>query len=163
MILDYSMAQRRKVVSFFDSAIDRERSRLAEYLQDGHPAGWLEYLVLLEGRQPVLWELRPLDVDEVTAATAAHRWQSADGRSYENTELIHAEAFRRAVTGWTGLRLRRDGQLEEMVPSFEDAGPGQRILTAACVRELSRLARPIVQELGKCAMKSAVLEEKAKN
>jgi hypothetical protein len=162
MILDSSMLDRRWVVSVDDPAIDKSASNLPGYFQEGYPANWSDYIVPLPGCSPVLWQMRPLDSDERTACRAGNEGYRPDGTYWKNIRQMNFEAFCRALTGWQGLRERKEGRIFEVTPVFITKDD-RDILKAELVKRLSVWIDPVIQELGALALRSTVLGEVEKN
>jgi hypothetical protein len=162
MILDFSSADRRWIVSVFDPALDSEKSEVVAYIQAGHPANWQEYLACRPGIEPVLWQVRPLDHDARCACRSGHEGYRSDGTLWRDVESQHLVALRRSVTGWSHLRERRGEKLVEVGPSFVGE-PGAEILQRELVMRLSRVIQPIIQELGALALRASVITETEKN
>jgi len=153
---DRSLLQAKEVVSRSDSAIDRESSRVDDYVKQGYPRNYQDFLKF--SGTPTLWKIGTLDpeVKGLIEEDGIYFVDDELGRRTQRTNsmLIAMKAFRYGILGWSNF---------DADAVFVKDEHGKRCLDGEVLLDITRTNEREVREIGGLIWRSAGLDDARKN
>lgn len=164
--LPSTMVGIRRLIAASDSALDRSNeAKLTEALAHTNASGQINGLPLLEGRQPVVWLVRPLSVRDYRGLTrtSAHELQKAITEDRLRSVIVERATFAECcdafALGVVGVENATGADGKPIDLEFDDAPGGKsRVLKPECVDELfARFKADTINDIGRQVIEACEL------